>query len=362
MWWRKRIRLPVSCYGSGYGFRALGRLFLRAVARSRRLVSFSFRGMARWRNGFAMNCRLFMRTVALGFGIACCVLAQTPSPKIAAVVNAASYAPPPIAPGEMLVIFGDSMGPSALVHAQADSQDHLPTTLSGVQVLFDGAAAPLIYVSAAQIAAMAPFGLTGHNTTQVRVVFETLASMPVTLAVSPAALGVFSADASGKGQAAMTNSNGSYNSSTNPAAPASYVTFYLSGAGPSNPKGSDGAIATGAVSLAQPISVQIGGSQAQVLYAGAAPGNVDGFTQVNVVIPASLAVGGNLSLLVELNGMQSQPGITVAVSGPPSPPSTITTIFLIHGILQGDPHSAAGIEPALLRPAIHLLVTSNPNF
>jgi uncharacterized protein (TIGR03437 family) len=291
----------------------------------------------------APNCRLSMRTVALGFGIICYVFGQTPSPKIAAVVNAASYAAPPIAPGEMIVIFGDSMGPSVLVHAQADSHGNLPTTLFGVQVLFDGTAAPLIYVSATQIAAMAPFGLSGHSATQVQVVFGSLASTPVTLQVSPAALGVFSADASGKGQAAMTNSNGSYNSSSNPAAPGSYVTFYMAGTGPTNPKGADGAIATGAVSLAQPISVQIGESRAQVLYAGAAPGNVDGFTQVNVVVPGSLAIGGNLPLLVELNGVQSQAGITLAVSGPPSPPSTVTTIFLIHGILQGDPDSASGV-------------------
>ena len=239
----------------------------------------------------------------------------------------------------MITVFGNSMGPTALVHAQLDPQGRISTALSGVQALFDGNAAPLIYVSATQIAAMVPFGLSGRTTTKVQIVYQGLASTPVSLQVAQAAPGIFSADASGEGQAAMTNADASYNSPTNPAMPGSYVTFYITGAGQTNPAGSDGTIATDAVNLAKPISVQVGGSSAEVLYAGAAPGNVDGFTQVNAVIPANLTQGGNLPLVVQVDGAKSQAGITVAVSGTPAP----TTVFLIHGLLQGDPNSSSGV-------------------
>ena len=36
-------------------------------------------------------------------------------------------------------------------------------------MLFDGAAAPLVYVSERQIAVMAPYGIAGKSTTQVQV-------------------------------------------------------------------------------------------------------------------------------------------------------------------------------------------------
>jgi uncharacterized protein (TIGR03437 family) len=289
-----------------------------------------------------MNHPALGRTRILALIVVPCLSAQSSTPSISAIVNAASYVASPVAPGEMIVIFGASMGPAALVHAQADSEGRIGTTLSGVQVLFDGTAVPLIYVSGTQIAAMTPLGLSGRNT-KVQVRYGGNTSAPMSIAVAPAAPGIFSGDASGKGQAAMTNSNGSYNSSVNPAVPGSFVTFYITGAGPTKPEGSDGEIATGAVTLAQPISVQIGGSTAQVLYAGAAPGNVDGFTQVNAVIPTSLPYGGNLPLVVGLDSAQSQAEITVAVSGAPPPLPAFTTVFLIHGILQGDPNSVSGV-------------------
>jgi hypothetical protein len=73
--------------------------------------------------------------------------AQTGNPTIFAVENAASYSPGPIAPGEMVVILGAAMGPTGVVGMQFDDQNRLTTTLSGVQVLFDGNPAPLIFVS-----------------------------------------------------------------------------------------------------------------------------------------------------------------------------------------------------------------------
>lgn len=244
---------------------------------------------------------------------------QTGKPKVAAITNVASYATAAISPGEMVVIFGSGMGPAQVTTAQLDSQGKVSNSLSQVQVLFDGAAAPLIYVSASQISAMVPYGLGGKSTTQIQVVYQGASSDPVQKTVAASAPGIFTADSSGIGQAAMTNADGSYNATATPAAPGSYVTFYLTGEGQTTPPGSDGNIATSTANVALPVTVQIAGRTVQLLYAGSAPGNVNGFAQINAVIPADMQYGGNLPLAVQIGGVSSQAGVTLAVSGPPAP-------------------------------------------
>jgi uncharacterized protein (TIGR03437 family) len=245
--------------------------------------------------------------------------AQGPKPVISAVTNVASYANGTISPGEMAVIFGSGMGPSSVVGLQLDQQGRVANTLSQVQVLFDGNPAPLIYVSARQISAMVPYGIAGKSSTQIQVVYQGSTSDSFQKPIAPSAPGLFTADSSGIGQAAMTNADGSYNTSSNPAIPGSYVTFYLTGEGQTNPSGSDGTIATSTANVLLPVTVQIAGRTAQLLYAGSAPGNVNGFAQINAVIPADLQYGGNLPLIVQIGAVSSQTGVTVAVSGPPAP-------------------------------------------
>jgi uncharacterized protein (TIGR03437 family) len=247
------------------------------------------------------------------------VLAQATKPVITAVANVASYSPGPIAPGEMILIGGTGMGPSQLTTLQLDANGNVATTLAGVQVLFDGAAAPLIYVSPTLVSAMTPFGLAGKASTNIQVVYQGNTSAPFAQQIASFAPSIFSADSSGKHQAAMTNSNGSFNSSTNPAAPGSFVTFYVTGVGQTNPPGADGVVITGIANLANSPTVQIAGIQAQVLYAGAAPGDVSGFGQFNVTIPSTLQYGGNFPLTVQIGNTVSQSEITVAVAGPAAP-------------------------------------------
>ena len=244
---------------------------------------------------------------------------QTAKPKMAAITNVASYGNGPISPGEMVVIFGSGMGPSSAVGLQLDQQGRVANTLSQVQVLFDGNPAPLIYVSATQISAMVPYGVAGKSSTQIQVVYQGNTSDSLQKPIAPSAPGIFTADSSGQGQGAMTNSDGSYNTSSNPATPGSYVTLYLTGEGQTDPSGSDGNIATSTANVALPVTVLIAGRTAQLLYAGSAPGNVNGFAQINAIIPADLPYGGNLPLVVKIGGIASQSGVTLAVSGPPAP-------------------------------------------
>jgi hypothetical protein len=82
------------------------------------------------------------RLAALLIGIVAsvCATAQVAKPVISAIANVASYSPGPISPGEMVIVFGSGLGPTQLVNLQLDAQGKVASTLSAVQVLFDGAA------------------------------------------------------------------------------------------------------------------------------------------------------------------------------------------------------------------------------
>src|ERR1017187_1183358 len=73
---------------------------------------------------------------------------QTTAPVLNAnyVVNAAGYQGGAVAPGEIVTIYGANYGPANLVNYQLDASGKFSTNLGGVEVLFDGVAAPLVYV------------------------------------------------------------------------------------------------------------------------------------------------------------------------------------------------------------------------
>ncbi len=185
-----------------------------------------------------------------------------PGPRIAAggVVNAASYAPPPVAVGEIVVIFGERFG-----------------SAETVKVLFDSVPAAIVYATPGQIAATVPGSVGNRTTTSLVVQDEGVGSPPVVLPVAAAAPGLFTADASGQGQAAALNQDYSINSAENPAAPGSVLQLYGTGGGVLSlddlPR------------VTLPVSVAVDGVAAEVLYAGAAPGLPEGALQVNVRIP-----------------------------------------------------------------------------
>src|SRR5205814_6715335 len=64
-----------------------------------------------------------------------------------AVVNAANYAGGAVTPGEIVTVYGSPIGPDALAFLQLYSSGKVSTTLGETRILFDGVAAPLIYVS-----------------------------------------------------------------------------------------------------------------------------------------------------------------------------------------------------------------------
>ena len=174
--------------------------------------------------------------------------------------------------------------------------------LGNTQVLFDGVPAPLYYSVDAngfgQVAGFAPFELAGKTQTSVQVVYNNFKTPPVTLFVLDAVPGLFTADASGGGQGSILNQDQSINSSTNPESVGNIIVVYGGGAGQTNPKGRDGALAGVGGPLAQltlPVKVFIDGIQAtDIPYAGPAPGLAEGVFQINAPIPAGVHSGTNV--------------------------------------------------------------------
>ncbi len=228
------------------------------------------------------------------------------------VFNAASSTQGSVAPGEIVTVFGNNLGPAAAVGAVAVN-GVITTSLGGVTASFDGTPAPLLYVSSAQINAIVPFAVAGKSSTRVQINYGGGAVLTASLAVASAAPGIFTADSSGTGQAAALNQDFSVNSSAHPAKKDSVVMLYVTGGGQTAPSGIDGKITEGTLPHPKlPVTVAIGGQAADVEYAGNAPELVAGVLQVNARIPAN-AKSGPVSVVVSVGGVASRLGVTLAV-------------------------------------------------
>jgi uncharacterized protein (TIGR03437 family) len=246
--------------------------------------------------------------------------ATGPTPTIMSVVNAASYNGGPISAGEVVTIFGSGIGPATPAYATTDpSTGRLATMIGGVQVLFSGIAAPMIYASNSQVSAVAPYEMASVANAPVSIEYLGGTSNADRLSVVATAPGLFAQKASGSGPGAILNQDNSLNGPSHPATKGSIVQMFMTGEGQTNPLGVTGAITS--VTLpppqvtpapVQPVQVWINGQPANYTYAGEAPGMVAGVMQLNVQIPAN-APSGPLSIQVKIGQNMSQNGITVSV-------------------------------------------------
>jgi uncharacterized protein (TIGR03437 family) len=233
------------------------------------------------------------------------------TPVITGLVNAASYSNGNVAPGEIVNIFGQNLGPQALSTGSLDSNGNLGVELAGTQVTFNGIPAPLLYASAFAVAAIVPYEVAGANQTGVQVGFDGALSTVQTFQVAASAPGIFTADSSGSGPAVVLNQDFSLNSEANPTAAGAVVIVYATGGGQTNPPEATGVTAQAMAPLAASVSATIGGQPAQVLYAGQASGQVAGVMQVNLQVPNG--VSGNVPVILTVGGVASQAKATMAV-------------------------------------------------
>jgi uncharacterized protein (TIGR03437 family) len=205
------------------------------------------------------------------------------------VANAAeNNASSQIAPGEIVDIYGVNLGPTDPQNAGFDASGHLPYSLSGTQVFFNGIQAPLLSVGNQQVIAEVPFGVTVSDTVAIDVRANSQTSNTVELpegAAEPQIV-LLPQDNSGFRSAAALNEDGTVNAVDHPAAGGEILSVFVNGAGTLNPAPEDGTPGRVGQNVALPVSVEAGGvlEPADVVYAGAAPG-MAGVTQINLRLP-----------------------------------------------------------------------------
>ena len=212
---------------------------------------------------------------------------------------AASIFPLSLAPRMFIAVYGTILADKT---AQATGAT-FPTQLADAQVLVNGSAIQLYYVSPAQIDAVLPDSVSGLTQLTVQ---NSAGKNTVNIYVAAAAPAIFTQDASGTGPAsALKASDQSLVTADNPLNAGDAVELYATGLGLTTPSnGLD-------VAVQQP-TVTVGGVACPVTFAGAAPGYI-GLDQINCTIPAGLASSASAPVVITSGSLTSNTA-TLAVN------------------------------------------------
>ncbi len=228
------------------------------------------------------------------------------------VASAAGGPAGPVAPGEVVTFYGELIGPEKDVPGQFDSNGILSTLAGETRILFDGIAAPIFTAGFFEVTVQVPFALAGQSSTKVQAFYRDVPSSIITLPVAATAPAIFTVN--GPTDILATNEDGTRNAPGNPAAIGSVVVFYATGAGQTSPASTAGAAATAPYpSPNAPVNLRIAGTDAETLYAAAAPGLV-GVMQINARISSTLTQNAGtrgVSVDLVIGGVHSQSGTRI---------------------------------------------------
>ncbi len=219
-------------------------------------------------------------------------------PAIASIANGASFKQG-FAPGSVLSLFGSRLSPVA----QSASSVPLPLSISGVEVLVNGIAAPLYYVAPGQLNVQIPYETTASGMA-VASINNNGQVTTQSFQMAPAAPGIF------------TDSTGAL-VPTAAAALGQEIAFYITGAGTVSPAIPDGAAPATSTAIAdlptpsQRTTVTIGGAEATIDFIGIPVGLV-GVTQINVQVPNGIPAGPQ-TVVVTVGDVASAPA-TIAIT------------------------------------------------
>jgi len=230
------------------------------------------------------------------------VLSASSFTVVTGVASAATYQAA-FSPGMLVSVFGTNLANTT----QTAAGNPLPYSTAGVSATVNGVGAPVTSVSPNQINLQIPYEVGAGPAVLGIDKNGEIAGFPIQIA--PAAPGIF-ADAGG-------------NLLPNAAVPPGGVaTLYLTGAGEVSPAFKTGYAPTATTAPANlpkprlPISVTVGGVPAFLQFLGLAP-NLIGTTQVNFLVPATLAPGPQ-PIVVTIGGASSPPvNMTIGAVAPP---------------------------------------------
>jgi len=242
-----------------------------------------------------------MAVVALGFTIDSEHLSP-PLVSANSTVNSASYVGEVSAPGAVVTLFGTGLGSSW----ESASSSPLPRTLAnGVHVTVNGIDAPLFYASPSQVNFQMPFEVLSSTASVTLTRSEDGARQTFQMPMKPAHPGIYTTTGDGKGPATATHSDsGALVGAASPASRGEWLVLYANGLGSVSPAVPSGAAPEGLSGTVNPVTVSVGGVDAEVYFAGLAPGFV-GLYQINFRVPANAPVGPDTSLSLNVAGIGS---------------------------------------------------------
>jgi uncharacterized protein (TIGR03437 family) len=123
-------------------------------------------------------------------------------------------------------------------------------------------------------------------------------SNTVTVPVAKTSPGIFTVPSAGIGPGAILHAEYTLVNAAKPAKVGETVLIFLTGLGPVTPAVPDGAPPNILTDTAAPINVYFGGVPSKPTYKGLSP-QYPGLYQINVVVPAGVPSGSNISLAIE---------------------------------------------------------------
>jgi uncharacterized protein (TIGR03437 family) len=162
--------------------------------------------------------------------------------------------------------------------------------------------APLHFVSPGQINAQLPLEVQPGASVSVLVNANGLLTAPQTYLVAPAMPGIFI----GSTGPAVLDGQSQLVTPQNPARIGDVLQIFSTGLGTTDPPVASGAAGPSFSTVTNPVSVTVGGVNAQVIYQGLAPGFV-ALYQVNIIVPSGVTPGDAVPLVLTQNGVSSNP-------------------------------------------------------
>jgi uncharacterized protein (TIGR03437 family) len=171
---------------------------------------------------------------------------SNPQDPIACITDSADFAQSgPVAPGQLLSIFGNSIGPATPV-SYDPTLPALPTTLGGVSLSVNGEAASLLYVASDQANFVVPSGVATQSAVTIKLTTPEGKTAQRTLPVVPVNPSLFTNGVTSyplcqsktllnSVSALVFNQDGTVNSCDHPAARGSLFWVFVNGAGLGTP-------------------------------------------------------------------------------------------------------------------------------
>lgn len=216
------------------------------------------------------------------------ISSSSPGPSVMGIVEMSAPAVSrAVCARELISLFGVDIGPATGRTAQIVN-GVIPNSLGGVQVLFNGVPAALLYAGPNQINAIVPSAITFDQIATIQIVAAggtiNAPALPIEETIPQVLL---NAD----GTTAAVNQDGTSNSPANHAAPGSIVSIWVVGGGASYTGASDNTINANPGYAQFLTSVYYAGASypsLEVDYAGDAPDQPSGIMQINFRIPEGL--------------------------------------------------------------------------